>query len=121
MLDKNAQSRLRDHYARRTRSLLEAARAAHEIATAENLPIQTAVLGDAEHWHRQTLFKTVPVYGIRGRRSERVPAGAHLDAEAQNARLANAGPAAAGETAWSELKIKGEDFRRYMAWLHSMW
>jgi hypothetical protein len=115
MFEQNSQRQIRDHYSRRTRSLKQAAHAAHEIATAEHLPIEAARLGDAEQWHRETLLKTVPVYGMRDRQCERVPAGAQLDPEAQSARLAS------GDPEWSDLKVKGEDFRHYMAWLHSVW
>lgn len=105
------EKQLRAHYASRTRTLEEAARAAHAIATAEHLPINAAPTGDPELWHRETLLKVVPVYGRRMRHSERVPVSAHLEGEHAAAEMGK----------WSDLTVKGADFQRYLDWLHSIW
>jgi hypothetical protein len=105
MWHSNPEKQLRAHYASKTRSLEQAAHAAHEIAAAENLPINAAHTGDPEHWHREAILKMVPVYGMRQRSEERVPTTAQL--------------ADLGE--WSDLKVKSADFQRYLDWLHSIW
>jgi hypothetical protein len=102
---------LRAFYAAKTRSLEQAAHAASVIAAAEHLPITAAYRGDPERWHRENILKVVPVYGSRNRRSERVPASAHLDGNHASADLSK----------WSDLKVKGADFQRYLDWLHSVW
>jgi hypothetical protein len=93
-------------------SLKDAAGAAQEIAAAEHLPISAVLNGNAQAWHLAALLKTVPVYGKRNAKSERVPAEAELDGEA--------GCALDG-AAWTALTVKRTDFRRYLDWLHSFW
>lgn len=102
---------LRAFYAAKTRSLEQAAHAASEIAAAEHLPIAAAHTSDPERWHRENILKIVPVYGSRNRRSERVPPSAHLIDDRAAANLCE----------WSDLKVKGADFQRYLDWLHSVW
>lgn len=109
MLHTNKQ--LRAFYAAKTRSLEQAAHAASEIAAAEHLPITAAHTGDPERWHRENILKIVPVYGSRNRLSERVPASAHLDGNRAMTDLCE----------WSDLRVKGTDFQRYLDWLHSVW
>jgi hypothetical protein len=107
----NPEKQLRVHYAAKTRSLEQAAHAAHEIAAAEHLPIHAVPTIDPERWHRETILKMVPVYGTRMQRDERVPSSAHLDGD----------HAAADAGEWSDLKVKGPDFQCYLDWLHSIW
>jgi hypothetical protein len=102
---------LKPLFAGRSRTLQQAAHAAFEIAATEELPIRANYHGDPETWHRECILKTVPVYGTRGRRCERVPAtaqiwGDHAEFESE---------------AWSKLTVKDPDFRRYLDWLHSLW
>jgi hypothetical protein len=106
-----SKKQLREVYAAKTRSLAQAAQAASVIAAGEHLPIHAAATGDVERWHRENILKIVPVYGTRNRRSERVPAAAHL----------NGDHATAGPNEWSDLKVMGTDFQRYLDWLHSVW
>ena len=96
-------------YAPATRTLDQAARAAHEIAAAENLPIASNT--DPEKWHRETILKMVPVYGVRNRRKEALPADAHLEGDRA---LAPSGE-------WTDLQVKRADFHRYLDWLHTFW
>lgn len=112
MLQQVNEQQLRDFYAPRTRSLAEAATAAHIIAETEQLPINATPAGSTEAWHRETMLKMVPVYGTHGRCSEQVPSGAHLEGD-------HALGDGTGE--WTDLKIKGADFKRYLDWLHSIW
>jgi phage repressor protein C with HTH and peptisase S24 domain len=106
-----SKKQLREIYAAKTRTLAQAAQAASVIAAAEHLPINAAQTGDTERWHRENILKIVPVYGTRNRRSERVPVTAHLDGDR----------ATAGIDEWSDLKVMGTDFQRYLDWLHSVW
>lgn len=112
MFQLTSKKQLRDLYAVKTRTLHEAAAAAHMIAEAENLPINGTPQGSSEIWHRETLLKMVPVYGTRADKSEQVPAGVRLE-----------GDHAIGDNAveWTELTVKGADFKRYLDWLHSIW
>ncbi len=110
MLHPKPEKALRAYYASTTRTLDEAAHAAHEIAAAEHLPIDVAT-ADPEQWHREAILKTVRVYGRRGRHKEILPAGVRLENGLARAQ--------AGE--WAKLEVKGSDFRRYLDWLHSIW
>lgn len=110
MFHSNSDKALKAHYASVKRSLDQAAQAAHAIATAEHLPI-IAVTADPEQWHRDAILKNVPVYGRRNRRKEVLPA---------NAQIEN-GHAHARTDEWTDLEVKGSDFRRYLDWLHSIW
>lgn len=110
MLHPKPEKAQRAHYTSTTRTLDQAAHAAHEIATAERLPIN-AVTSDPEAWHRDAILKTVPVYGVRNRRKEVLPAGVRLE---NGLASDNAGE-------WTDLEVKGSDFRRYLDWLHSIW
>jgi len=98
-------------YTKQTRSLAEAAHAACEIAALEHLPICAFYRGDPERWHRETILKTVPVYGVRNNHSERIPASAQLNGDRAALDL--------GE--WSDLTVKGADFQHYLDWLHTLW
>lgn len=98
-------------YANKDRSLEQAAQTAFEIAAAERLPIAASYPGDPESWHRHAILKTVPVYGMRDHRSEQVPAAAQLTGDHAALDL--------GE--WTDLKVKGGDFQRYLEWLHTFW
>lgn len=111
MLHHSPDKQLRAFYAVKTRSLEQAAHAASEIAAAEHLPIAAAQAGDPERWHRENILKVVPVYGSCNRHSERVPASARLDGDHATDERGK----------WSDLKVKGADFRRYLDWLHSVW
>jgi hypothetical protein len=111
MLRPNSDKQLREFYAAKTRTLDQAAHAASVIAAAEHLPITAAQTGDAERWHRENILKVVPVYGSRNHHSEQIPASAHLNGDRAIGEL--------GE--WSDLKVKGADFQRYLDWLHSVW
>lgn len=106
-----SKKQLRDLYASKTRSLEDAASAAHLIAKAENLPVNGTPATASEDWHRDTMLKMIPVYGTRGVASEQVPADARVEG---NSAVRDSG-------AWTELKVKGADFRRYLDWLHSIW
>lgn len=110
MLHPKPQKALRAHYASTTRTLEQAVHAAHEIAVAEHLPINT-VTADPEQWHREAILKTVPVYGVRAHRTEILPAGVQVENGCARAQ--------AGE--WTDLEVRGPDFRRYLDWLHSIW
>lgn len=99
-------SGVQDLYAPKTRTLEEAAHAAYEIAAAEHLPIATAHTGNPEQWHRECILKTVPVYGRRNRKIERVPATVLLQGN---------------NPQWSDLTVRPDDFRHYLDWLHSTW
>jgi hypothetical protein len=111
MLHPNPEKFLRTHYAVKNRTLDQAAHAAHEIAAAEHLPIDAAALGDPEQWHREAILKTVPVFGTRNDHNEQVSALAHL----------HGNRAMADTIEWTDLKVKGTDFQRYLDWLHSIW
>jgi hypothetical protein len=105
-------SLLQDRFPGRNCPLGDAAAAAQEIAAAEHLPISAVLNGNAQAWHAAALLKTVPVYGTRNAKNERVPAAAELDGET--------GCALDG-SAWAALTVKRADFRRYLDWLHSFW
>lgn len=111
MWNSHPEKHLKAHYAAKTRSLAQAAHAAHEIAAAEHLPIDAARTGDPEQWHGQNILKMVPVFGTGIRGGERVPCTAHLDGDR----------AITAESQWSDLTVKGPDFQRYLDWLHSIW
>jgi hypothetical protein len=98
-------------YAKKTRTLEQAAHAAFEIAAAEKLPIAASYRGDPEIWHRQSILKTVPVYGTREDRTEQVPATARLYGD----------HATLDFDEWSDLTVEGADFQRYLEWLHTFW
>jgi hypothetical protein len=103
---------VQDYFSGRSCSLSDAAGAAQEIAAAEHLPIAAVLNGNALAWHAAALLKTVPVYGKRNAKNERVPAAAELDGEAG---------CALGSAAWTALTVKRADLRRYLDWLHSFW
>lgn len=106
-----SRKQLRDLYAPKTRTLEEAAEAAHLIAMAEHLPVSGAPGSSTEAWHRETMLKMIPVYGRRGVNDEQIPAGARLE-----------GDRAVRDTgAWTGLKVKGADYKRYLEWLRSVW
>jgi hypothetical protein len=90
----------------KARPLAEAARLAQQTAAAEHLPISGR---DPAAWHAEAMLKTVPVYGQRDGRSDRVACGAKLDPDTFDA----------GD--WHGLEIRRSDFRRYLDWLRSMW
>ena len=98
-------------YAKKDRSLDQAAHTAFEIAAAEQLPIAASYPGDPENWHRQSILKTVPVYGTRDSRDEQVPSTARLYGDHATLEFDE----------WSDLTVKGADFHRYLEWLHTFW
>jgi hypothetical protein len=98
-------------YAKKTRTLDEAAQDATAVAAAERLPITANYPGDPVEWHRAMILKTVPVFGERDGRTEQVPASATLDGA----------HAVEGERQWTALTVKGADFVRYIEFLHSIW
>jgi hypothetical protein len=104
-------SALEKLFPKKTCTLEQAAQMALDIAVAEQLPISACYCDHPLSWHRQTILKTVPVYGMRQRRSERVPATAQFSAPDAEC---NAGT-------WSELTVKDADFQRYLDWLRTVW
>jgi hypothetical protein len=79
------------------RPLAEAVRLADAAATAEHLPIGSALGRDHAAWHTQMMLRTVPVY--RGGR--RVEPKDLVAAEG--------------------IEVRREDFDHYLDWLRSMW
>lgn len=78
------------------RPLAEAALLADATASAEHLPIGSALGGDHAAWHAQMIARTVPLYR-HGRRLE------------------------AGVPPQADVEVRREDFNRYLDWLRSMW
>ncbi len=109
----------------KARSLGEAARLAHALAEAEDLPIGKALAREGhgagtDGWYAESILNTVPVYGTSGAAPERIEAlartGLHLTAGAENlGRDGDGGPV------WRDLRVKREDFERYIEWLRSVW
>jgi hypothetical protein len=109
----------------KARALGEAARLAHALADAEDLPIAKTLAREgpaagAEGWYAESILNTVAVYGTRGAAPERIEApartGLHLTDGAENL-----GPGGDGEPVWRNLHVKREDFARYIEWLRSVW
>jgi hypothetical protein len=109
----------------KARSLGEAARLAHALADAEGLPIGKTLAREghaagADGWYAESILNTVPVYGISGGVPERIDAlarsGLHLTGGAES--LGRDGDT---KPAWRDLRVKREDFERYIEWLRSVW
>ena len=95
----------------------EAAALAQAQACAEHLPVATTLPHDAARWHAESILRTVPVYGVRGGQAGQVEPSAGLVLDAGARTLG----APSGEPVWRELSVKREDFKRYIAWLRSIW
>jgi hypothetical protein len=98
------------------RSLLRAAELAEALAMAEHLPVAT-MQHDGVRWHAAKMLKTVPVYGTREAKSERIELSADLVLDDAVQALVSR----SGQTVWRDLKVKREDFQRYAVWLRSVW
>ena len=96
---------------KRPRSLREAARAARDVAAAEQLPIHATTTGDPVRWHAEAMLKTIAVHGARdGLCAVMDRSGAlELDAELQSA------------DGWRDLTVERPEFDAYLAWLRSVW
>ena len=99
----------------RSRSLHEAAQAAHDVAAAEHLPIDAALNGAPLRWHAEAILKTVPVHGTKDGRSGPVAFkdGAQLTTDLNAFDTKTGG--------WRDLKVERKDFDAYLAWLRTVW